>query len=414
MKYLLLSILLISCSKSDAPILHSKNVSNDISNTDIEMIISYGQSLSDGGDGGVPNQVISTQQLYNSLMFNLGVRSMDFNGKTPTSFVPLIENVSRNTVMGETPCSGASDMFIQSYSATRNFQLMACASGQPSQTIAELSKGTQYYQRLITDVTNAYNIATGMGKTFSVKSIFWIQGEADYTAGTSYNDYYNALVKLINDLNADIDSITGQTNQIIFLATQCASQNRTTSGMNNPIVDLAESNLSAINPYFIISTPMYQFNYLSDNTHLSDTNYYRLGAYLGKSLSTFMQSGTKNYIYPISHQVLANNTVTITFNVPVQPLVFDTTSIKFIDAYGFSAKDALGNSIKIKNVSFLSGNMIQLILSKMPSTISYGINGALKKAGNQNGARGNVRDVQQDSINGYPLYNYMSIFSFNL
>lgn len=416
--FIILIISLACCNKQATSL--SNHVANNISidtsiSTDIVGFNSYGQSLSDGGDGGLPNAVISTTQYYNSIMFNLGVRPLDYHaGQVPTSFAPLVEKLSGNTVMGETPCSGASDMFIQAY-PQRTFQLFGCSSGQPSQTVADLSKGGQYYQRLISNTSTANTLANNIGKSFSMGAIFWTQGTADYTNGTNYDDYYNSLFQLQQDASNDIDSITGQQNSVPFLIGQSADQNRQAASMSNPTAALAQLDLAENDPNFTLATPMYLFDYLSDNTHLNDTNYRRLGAYYGYAMKKFLIDGVKNFIYPLSTQTNSNR-ITITFNVPVQPLVFDTDKIIDPGAYGFNALDASGNQIKIKSISLISGNAVQIICARQPSFITYAINGQSKKAGRTQGPRGCLRDSQGDSIvfDGYHLYNWCPIFKIQL
>jgi hypothetical protein len=341
---------------------------------------------------------------------------MDYHppSQAPTSFVPLIEQISPNTIMGETPCSGACDAFIQAY-PERTFQLFACASGQSSQSVASLSKGGQYYSRLISNISSANSIADSIGQTFSMGSILWTQGEADYTAATSYYDYRNALVQLINDANTDVDSITGQSTNVPFIMGQCASQNRTAAGMINPVVALADLDLAKTDSNFTIATPMYMFDYLVDNTHLADTSYRILGGYYGYALKKLMVDGVKNFLYPVSFTG-ATNKITIIFNVPVRPLVLDTVRVTNPGSYGFNALDSLGNQIKIKSVAIVSDTSVLIICARAPSVITYAINGTFKKAGRTSGPRGCLRDSQGDSIpfGNWPLHNWCVIFKQNL
>jgi len=408
LKYSLVIILLLFSSCEKGIIFHTSltnySKSNDIVATDtIYGVFGYGQSLIVGGDGSLQNAVISTTQQYNSLMFNLGVRSLDFKvGSTPSSFVPLVEKLSNNTVMGETPCSGFCDMYVQA-NVPNNFQLFACSSGQPSQTIADLSKGGQYYQRLINNITSAYNIAKNNGKVFIVKWILFTQGEANYTNFTSYDDYYNSLLQLEQDVNNDIAAITGQTTPALFILTQCASQNRNTQSQVNPTVALVDLNLAVNNPSFTLSTPMYQFSYLDDNTHLNDTNYRRLGAY------DAIAANTKDFIYPISCTGNSNK-ITVTFHTS-SPITFDTINVVNPSNYGFTALSSSGSQIKIKSVQLISDSSLQIICASQPTTIQYAINGQLKKAGWQAGARGCLRGTSVITFENYNFYKWCPIFS---
>jgi hypothetical protein len=97
--------------------------------------------LSIGGEAGKPAYVVSDTQKFNSVMPNLGVRSLNYPKQTPTFFVPLIEQLNANGTFGETLCSGACEMFAQAY-PDMPFILHGVASGYGGQTVAGLSKGT--------------------------------------------------------------------------------------------------------------------------------------------------------------------------------------------------------------------------------------------------------------------------------
>jgi hypothetical protein len=156
------------------------------------------------------------------------------------------------------------------------------------------------------------------------------------------------------------------------------------------------------------------FNYLADNTHLSAENYRILGAYYGYAMKKFLIDGVKNFIYPSACTGIANR-VTVTFNVPVAPLIFDTDNIIDPGAFGFNALDATGAQIKIKSVT-LSGNQVLIICARQPYKITYAINGLSKHAGPVSGPRGCLRDSQGDSVlfDNYPLHNWCPIFSINV
>ena len=146
---------LVSCSK-EGKILRSAPLMQpsvqDFTSTDFINFNSYGQSLAVGGDAGKLAQVTTVVQKYDSVMPNLGVRSMNYPKKsTATSFVPLIEQLSADSTMGETLCSGACEMFVQSINDVKTFQLHSVASGEGGQSAAELSKGTSNYTRMMND-----------------------------------------------------------------------------------------------------------------------------------------------------------------------------------------------------------------------------------------------------------------------
>jgi hypothetical protein len=414
------SMLLISCSKKDDRLnsVRSFTHSNDsVEFTDIVAFDSYGQSLAVGGDANRPNSVVSVTPAYNSIMPNLGVRSSDYGQRKFTSFVPLVERLSSDGKMGETPCSGACFMFNQAL-ADKTFQLFAVASGRSSQSVEALSVAPDY-TRLTNDITYANTIAVAKGKTFSLRAVSYIQGEADITLGTSYDTYLQTLSQLNTNVNNDILPITGQSSAIPFVVGQTSSTNRSTASMAYPAMALAQLYLCMNNQNFTLGTPMYMFNFLADNTHLSAANYRILGAYQGYAAKKFIVDGVKNFIYATS-AIAVNNTIMVSFNVPVAPLVFDTVRVTNPGNYGFVATDSNGVKIKIKSVTIVNGNTVQIVCLRKASALKYAINGTYKKAGRLSGPRGCLRDSQGDSIifdpqgSNWPLYNWTPIFDIVL
>jgi hypothetical protein len=424
---LIATVLLFACKKEDTA-LKTGNISKqttdtlttDTSTTEFLGFDSYGQSLSIGGDAGKLAYVVSTTQKYNSVMPNLGVRSLDYPKQKATSFVPLIEQLSTSGTFGETLVSGACEMFAQSY-PDRPFILHGVASGTGGQTVLQLSKGSSNYTRLTNDMQSAYSTAEGMGDTFSLGSTGYTQGEADITAGTDYDDYRQELVQLHDDINVDIPAITGQTNSIPFIVGQVSSINRTSASKANPEIALAQLDLCINDSGFTLATPMYMFDYLSDNTHFDGLHYRMLAAYYGYAAKKLLIDGVKNFIYVQESSVVTND-IYLTFNVPVAPLVFDTIQVVNPGNYGFTVKNSSGKNIKLKLVEILGDDTVHIKCASSPSggQLSYAINGQSKRAGRTSGPRGCLRDSQGNTIifdpegTNYPLNNWTPIFRIQL
>jgi len=417
-----LTSVLLACNKRnilpEGTTVQSSATNELMISTDYLHFNSYGQSLSIGGTNRTPTTVSSTFQKYDSVMPNLGVRSLDYGLKTPTKFVPLVEKVSRNTVMGETLCSGSCEMFCQAM-GEKTFQLQATASGQGSSTVLELSKGTKGYQRLIKDIQAAKNIAGKQGKTFSVGAIGWTQGEKDYNENTTYDDYKLRLEQLNADINNDIAQITLQNTQIPLIIGQISSQNRAIDSMIDPNIALAQLDLCINHPNFTLATPMYMLEYFLDNTHMTSINYRILASYYGYAMKKLLIDEVKNFISPKEHY-LEENTLTIKFNVPVMPLVFDTERVVDPGNFGFSIKDSSGSAISINGIEIIEGDTVRIICASIPYTVSYAINGKNKKAGRLEGPRGCLRDSQGDSIvfdpggTNWKLHNWTPIFKLTI
>jgi hypothetical protein len=296
---------------------------------------------------------------------------------------------------------------------------MLLLPGKVIHSVLELSKGSALYQRLLKDIQTAKNIAGAKGKTFSVGAIGWTQGEKDYGENTSYNDYKLRLEQLNADFNNDVAQITQQSFKVPFIVGQISSQNGDLDSMANPNVALAQLNLCISNPNFTLAAPMYMLDFYTDNTHLTGNNYRILASYYGYAMKKLLLDGVKNFVYPKMHSLIGN-TLFIKFNVPVEPLVFDTTQVKNPGYFGFSVSNAAGNNILIQKVEIIQNNMIKIICADLPSVVSYAINGTSKKAGRLEGPRGCLRDSQGDRIifdtqgTNWKLHNWAPVFKLNL
>lgn len=418
------SIMFFSCTKTNTSnSINANNVSHQVIETDYLGFDSYGQSLSIGGDAGKTAYLASTIQKFNSVMPNLGVRSLDYPKLIPTSFVPLVEQLNANGTMGETLCSGACEMFAQAY-PERPFILKGVASGYGGQTVAQLSKGTPRYKQYMKDITNAYKTAQSMGNSYALGMSGWTQGEADIEQGTTYDTYKTALLQLYSDINTDVPDTTLQTNTIPFIVGQISSTNRTTASMSNPEIALAQLDLCVNNPGFTLATPMYFLDFITDNTHLTGANYRILAAYYGYAAKKFVIDDEKNFIY-LTQLTEVSSDIYLVFNVPVAPLFFDTSRVKNPGDYGFTVKNSSGKKMKLKMVEILGGDSVHIKCANTPAggILSYAINGNSRKAGRTLGPRGCMRDSQGDSIifdpgdsthTNFPLYNWCPIFKAQL
>jgi len=417
-----LTSILLACNKRnilpEGTSVHSSATNELMISTDYLHFNSYGQSLSIGGANRTPTTVVSTVQKYDSVMANLGVRSVDYGTKTPTKFVPLIEKLSAATVLGETLCSGSCDMFNQAMGA-KTFRMHAAASGASNSSVLQLAKGTKPYQRLIRDIQTAKNIAVNQGKTFSAGAIGWTQGEKDYTDNTSYNDYKLRLGQLNADVNNDVALITQQTAAIPFIIGQTSSHNKAADSMADPNIACAQLDLCINHPNFTLAGPMYMLDYWPDNTHLPAISYRILASYYGYAMKKLLIDGVKNFIYPKEHH-LENTTLVIKFNVPVAPLVFDTERVVNPGNFGFSVKDSNGGNISISAIDIVDGDTVRIACASIPSTASYAVNGTIKKAGRLLGPRGCLRDSQGDTIvfdpsgTNWKLHNWTPIFKLTV
>lgn len=230
-------------------------------------IISYGQSLSLGERSVVAfpdNPTLPNDYQDVGLMFADGVRSL---GNTP-ALVKFAESTAAldylpwvTSTPGETPLYGAL-LQLKGLAGTR----IGSAAGRGGMPIAELSRGTDPYARLLRQVTTAKNIADA---PYTVPAIIWMQGEADPFNG-NYAADFSALVA---DLDKDVRAITGQAKPVQIhvcltsYAVPAAAQQAVAASNPNVHIDCDSANLAK-----------------SDGVHLSASGSRAAGSALGASI----------------------------------------------------------------------------------------------------------------------------------
>lgn len=372
--------------------------------SEINMVLSYGQSLSVGADGVPP---ISLTQRFDNLRFAGGVRT--FDSATPyTALVPLIE--TQNSTMGETPVTGATDMVKELVAAEDGltydehaFQLLGSAPGAGGTAIAGLSLGTSPFNRFVADVQNGYNLAQAAGKSFKVGAMFWTQAESDYIGSTPAATYKAAFIKLRNDLEERVKSITGQTEPLVCISYQV--QGHATYGYpGNPYLAVTQLEVAREQANHYVACPLY---WSAQSVHQSAQNYKRLGAYYGLAYKRIVIDGEDwKPVMPV--QIDRQGTIILArFNVPKGPLVFDTGFRAMQPNYGFSVVDSGGVAVTISSVALVGPDTVKIVTAA-PAP------GGRLRYGFTNG--GNLRDSQGDAIifdgggQNFPLHNWCVIF----
>lgn len=365
----------------------------------------YGQSLSVGQ--ALPVQ--TTSQAYDNLMFFRGMRPQyDYPLETPAqwyaSLQPAIEEQStEEPSLGETPCSGSGDMIKQlildedGISFTQqSYQIMLSAPGFGALTIAELSKGSVHYDRLIDQVGNAKTLSNAQGKTYAAQAFSWLQGESDYLDSTPQATYKAAMIALYNDLNFDIKAASGQSKDVAMISYQIA----TSEGSGDPQIALAQLEAAEETKGIYIACAMYQFDY-TDVFHLTGVSSKWVGAYLGMAYKRIIIDQENWLPLQPTGMVVQDNIAALTFNVPHGKLVFDTTEVAAAPDMGFEIVDNLDASVAITSVTITGENTLNVVAA-VPLVSGFKIRYAFTGAGQTGrltGPRGNLRDTQGDDIN---------------
>lgn len=397
---------------------------------DIVGFISYGQSWTVGFDS---QPALSTTQRFSNLMFNGGVRSQSISDNPAvvyTSLVPLVERNDAGTPgfpsypCGETYCASQTDSFCERLAdenATSiplaGLQMFASCPGEGDKKIEELSQGTTYYTRLLTQVQYAFDLAQVAGKSFTVPAISWVQNTASTGFGVDGGTAaYPALLEQLRvDLDTDIRAITGQAEVVKLIIWQMFPDGNTAANRADQVYarHVVPAN---IYPHIYCVGGSY---FLDQDTtspgavHLKNESQRWLGAQLGLVAKRVVVDGIDwKPVQPLS--VKKNGrVVTVRFHVPQGVLVFDTTRVALADNYGFNAYTSGGVELPLTSVSIVNRDTVRIVLPSAPpagAVLRYASKGT--QQGRLIGIRGNLRDTQGDQIQhqGLPLHNWCVCF----
>lgn len=402
---------------------------------EINGVCSYGQSLS---IGATSYPVVSNNQTHNNLMFNSGVRPQEV-GTDPilryATLVPLVE--ARGTGnLGETPLAGMTDMIVKLATTETamsvndlGYQMLASASGSDGSPISTLSKGSIYYNNVMSNIEYGKLRANQLGKTYEYQATTWMQGEADYSAATEKAVYKTLLTTLVSDIANDVKLKTGQVNDPKFISYQVASHLRYARSVGVP--SALEARMAQVHlelslelDDYVLACPMYQFDYSGNinQVHLTASDSRTVGAYFGIAYKKSVIDGVKfKPLMPvkISHM---GKSVYIKLHVPRAPLAIDTDWVSENTDYGFRVFDGVGK-LTITEVKLVQGDTIKITCAEqVPTsfTVDYALfsDDPVKETGRNFGARGNIRDSQGDdyTFNDYgtdrKLHNWLVLFTY--
>lgn len=277
--------------------------------------------------------------------------------------------------------------------------------------IEGLMKPVAPYNKFIEEISTAYNKAKKRGWEFYVPAVCWMQGESDIADYTDY-DYKVYFHRMYNDLNTDIKAITHQKDDIRIISYQASA---ITKGdrykLNNydavePRTPTAQMELIRDDTLVWASGPTYPYDFVREALHIDAKGQQGIGRLAAKSVIGLIRKEKRQIgLVPLSYEV-NNNNISILFNVPCPPLIFDTINVNKADNYGFNVIRCDGADI-ISDVH-IKDNSVILKCKEQPSSckIRYGINGVFQKGGRNLGARGNLRDSQS------PYNNWCFIFEY--
>jgi hypothetical protein len=342
-------------------------------------IPSTGQSLSVGNTAA---QVSTTQPFANIGLIDLtGVYATNApNALTTTPLVAQWRNViSTNSwganINGEDPATTCLNALSALALYNRYSPFVQCNHlvGISGAAIATISRGggQNAYAATRCEVQALKRIANAASKTMGVPYLLCVNGESDADSVTFAADTKTLYDEYAQDLLTDSGNAIGP----MFIT----QQNSTSQTTALPAVSSQQQVLAhtAYPGTIILAGPKYQLAYSgSPNQHITGPAQRQHGEILARAVWTKVFLGqTWNPLRPTTFSVVGA-VVTITFNVPVGSLVFDTTFTAphatgafsmWANGKGFEASDQTGN-LTISSVVIQNGNQVVLTLIAPPST----------------------------------------------
>jgi hypothetical protein len=294
-------------------------------------------------------------------------------------------------------------------------------AGQPMSVIAKGATDTgttgRAYAASLFEVAAIARLAKAQGKSYGVGAIVLVAGEADAGSPTFEND----LMTLWSNYNQALPALTGQTFPIPMLVSQQHSS-PTESGSTSPAT-VTQWKAGVDHPGEVICTgPKYQYSYVNDQTHLVNKDYERLGE---KSAQVFYQRVVLgNPWQPLQPTGASRNgrLITVSFNVPVAPLAWDTSlpaphqasNSAWAQGKGFEVSSG-STPVTISSVA-IAGDSVQItVASDLPAsgvTVAYAFSADAAPRANGTYRWGLLRD--SDPFVGYlsamPGQNYAVAF----
>jgi hypothetical protein len=358
-------------------------------------IIGTGQSLSVGQAAAF---ALSTTQPYQNLKLSLGavmVPPFDPNAEG-LSMVPLVEPIRSNrapctypcaypqNIYGETPHTAMANQIskLVQDNAGEVYTTVHTVVGENGQGMVRLRKGAmpdpmyaaplstaRAFDATLFEAGAIARLAAAETKTYGMGAIIITHGESD--EGSS--SYEADLRQLWSDYNADVKAATGQTATFPMLV----SQQHSVPASGTTTSALAQWRVGVNNPGNIIcSGPKYQYQYDNDGVHMTGVAYDLLGEKYGEVFYERVVLGNDwQPLGPTGAVREGARGVTVTFHVPVAPLVWDETlppphqsmTTEWANGRGFELRSG-GTRVAIESVA-IAGDSVQITAAAdLPAT----------------------------------------------
>lgn len=301
-----------------------------------------GQSLSIGSHGTPPIDLVGEYPTH--------VVRTEHSGSSNTKFYPCGYDIfeAENRQVPGVSLGYRLHEWMQVHRYRGHQQPVAvCTYGRGGTTIVSLSEGgIGTYETLMVKVDDHVTFAGRRSRSVECPAFIWVQGESDYVTDTSRAAYLVALEAYQANAEGDIQAKLGRASAIPLICTQTSSWSAPGVAKSSPTIGLAQLDAHDANPgVIIVACPQYPFGYDTDEIHLLPASYYHLGEVLARVLIAVMKGETWEPLRPLSAAFTSTTQGVCQFNVPVEPLVFDTTTVAAQTNQGFTYTDDAGRTL---------------------------------------------------------------------
>ncbi|HET9018219.1 MAG TPA: hypothetical protein VFN46_01470 [Acetobacteraceae bacterium] len=382
---------------------------------DINHVIAYGQSLSNGYEGW---PALSQEQPCDSLMLGEAVRPLrddsvewrpvgaaafrplravvqDYGSGAPLDAAAVAALPPGSISMGETVLEGAVNFWrrrqIEGGALPGRQRLLASSCGVGGRTLEALSKGAspELFRRLRDCVRLARATAAAEGASYGIAAVLFLQGESNswgLDGGTADRAAYKALLHMFRrDALADLATgIAGQAAAPAMFLYQTGG----TYASESLSIAQAQLDFTLETQDCFLVAPHYAVT--GKGGHLDANGYRWLGQQFGKVMHRVLTLGEDwRPLHPLRAEMKGQE-VRVTFHVPVPPLSWGRPicGYGFADpqAGGFSVLDEAG-SVPVTKVALDGPDRVRIVLGRETAGAV-----TLRYADQAHGGRGALHD----------------------
>jgi hypothetical protein len=387
------------------------------------MVIVLGDAWALGENGDPEERAVTDRPQHpeHALMFGAGAAP----GEKLTGGLKALheKRIARRT---ETPCSGLADVIMSDCVARFGAKprMLFSAVGHPGAKLVSapggqgFARGSEVHTSLLNIVSSAKHLAAAEGRDLQVLALCFAQARNDEPPEGMSRAYWNAILKLREQYEADLCAITGQRDRIPLLLAQ---HNRGAARLAKfPSTAAAQLAAADTDPLVRCIGPSYQFE--AERTddakpwRLSADSYRRLGRLFGRFIMDDILGPGRQPLRAISCRFAGPRTIHLNYacDIALDPVSVDVSELG--PGLGIDFVDGVKPSARILSMQIPADRpkRLQIELDSEPSGTSPSLYVAARSSGNGgvgriSGARCAVRaaaPVEQDPVSGTPIYDW--------